>query len=110
MPGQTQHQFLRHHVCRLRWQGRHGRRHHELAIRQVTVTNDATTFGVRRLVAAFRALPTSRQSRTAFERFAEDWEHDCVRRRQVSALQSAFTLIELILVMTLLAVILAIAS
>ena len=82
------------------------------------MTSDAKYFGVRRLVAAFAVSPTCRRSRTALERFDASVTASQVRwrrvasakREQVPALQSAFTLIELILVMVLLAVVIAISA
>ena len=66
-------------------------------------------FGVRRLVAAFRALPTCRQSRAAFERFAKVSARTGARRRQVTALQSGFTLAEVLAALLFMAIVIPVA-
>lgn len=82
------------------------------------MTIGATTFGVRRFVAAFRALLAGQPGRTASERFGLVPAHAFAPRRQVAiqerrqvpSLQSGFTLIELILVLALLALVLAVSA
>ena len=80
-------------------------------------TAERARFGVRRLVAAFRALPTCRQSRAAFERFAKVSARTgarrrqvaCEKRRQVTALQSGFTLAEVLAALLFMAIVIPVA-
>ena len=81
----------------------------------------ADAFGVRRLVAAFRTLPTCRQSRTALEWFARIPARACVRRRQVACgkrkqvsarqrhRQAAFTLAEVLAALLFMAIVIPVA-
>jgi type II secretory pathway pseudopilin PulG len=79
----------------------------------------SASFGVRRLDAAFSALPTCRQSRTAFERFGEYRAAQMIRRRQVAcgkrgqvrALQSesGFTLAEVLAALLFMAIVIPVA-
>jgi type II secretory pathway pseudopilin PulG len=79
----------------------------------------SASFGVRRLDAAFSALPTCRPSRTAFEWFGEYRAARMVRRRQVAcgkrgqvrALQSesGFTLAEVLAALLFMAIVIPVA-
>ena len=78
-------------------------------------------FGVRRLVAAFLALPACRQSRTASERFSEIVPVRDVRRQQTACrqqeqiptlqrrLQSGFTLAEVLTALLFMAIVIPVA-
>ena len=91
------------------------------ANRQWRAVERADAFGVRRLVAAFRALPTCRQSRTASQWFGENVtaragrrrQVACEKREQVSALQrkrqAGFTLAEVLAALVFMAIVIPVA-